>query len=112
MKLGRVPQPEFPITKEEINKAWKMVKTLDNPPVLIGDYERQIEKAHKRREDRLESSSASGNSVAQLGQQKNQSFPPLKVFSDYMQTGSSIAAAEEGVDPDLQCTEKRPGLMA
>ena len=64
IKLARVPQPEFPNTKEEINKAWKMVKTLDNPLVLIGDYERQIEKAHKRREDRLESSSASGNSVS------------------------------------------------
>ena len=77
----------------------KMVNTLDNPPKLIGDYDRQIEKAHKRREDRLiKSSSASGNSVAQLGQQKNQSFPPLKVFSDYVLTGSGYAASEEGVD--------------
>ena len=102
MKRARVPQPQFPSTKEEVDKAWKMVKTLDNPPVLIGDYERQIEKAHKRREDRLKSSSASMNSVAQLGQQKNQSFPPLKVFSDYVLTGSGYAAAEEeGVDPEF-----------
>ena len=40
--LKKPKQPEFPSTKEEINKAWKMVKTLDNPLVLIGDYERQI----------------------------------------------------------------------
>ena len=75
MKAAKVPKPQFPSTKEEVNKAWEMVDNLDNPPKLTPDYDRQIEKAHKRREDRLKSSSASGNSVAQLGQQKNQSFP-------------------------------------
>ena len=40
MKQARVPQPEFPSTKEEVDKAWKMVNTLNNLPVLIGDYER------------------------------------------------------------------------
>ena len=70
-----------------------MVDNLHNPPVSIGDYERQIMKADKRREDRMKSS-ASGKSVAQLRQQKNQSCPPLKVFSD-TEVGSSRAAAEE-----------------
>ena len=45
------------------------------------------------------SSSASGKSVAQPGQQKNQSCPPLKVFSD-IEVGSSRAAAEY-IDPEF-----------
>ena len=45
------------------------------------------------------SSSVSGKSVAQLGEQKNQSCPPLKVFSD-TEVGSSKAAAEH-VDPEF-----------
>ena len=72
MKAARVPKPQFPSTKEEVDKAWKMVEILDNPPKLIGDYERQIEKAHKRREDPRLKSSSPPRSVAQLGQQKNQ----------------------------------------
>ena len=75
-----------------------MVNTLNNPPVLISDYERQIRKSEEARKQRVEqvdnSSSASGKSVAQLEQQKNQSCPSLKVFSD-IEVGSSRAAAEE-----------------
>ena len=88
------------IGKEEVDKAWKIMNTLNNPPVLIGDYERQIIKADEWREKRVKSISASGKSVAQLGQQKNQSCPPLKVFSD-TEVGSSRAAAEEHVDPEF-----------
>ena len=42
--------------------------------------------------------------VAQLGQQKDQSFPPLKVWSEYVLTGSGpgYAADEEEVDPDFE----------
>ena len=77
-----------------------MVDNLNNPPVLIGDYERQIIKSDEARKARVtKSSSASGKSVAQLGQQKNQSCPPLKVFSD-TEVGSSKAAAEH-VDPEF-----------
>ena len=47
----------------------------------------------------MRNSSASGKSVAQLGQQKNQSCPPLKVFSR-TEVGSSRAAAED-VDPEF-----------
>ena len=97
--LKRPKQPEFPSTKEEVDKAWKMVDNLNNPPVLIGDYERQIIKSDEARQARVNSTSASGKSVAQLGQQKNQSCPPLKVFSD-TGVGSSRAAAEE-VDPEF-----------
>ena len=66
----------------------------------MGDYERQIIKSDEARQAREKnSSSASGKSVAQLGQQKNQSCPPLKVFSD-TEVGSSKAAAEH-VDPEF-----------
>ena len=44
-------------------------------------------------------SSDLGKSVAQLGQQKNQSCPPLKVFFD-TEVGSRKAAAEH-VDPEF-----------
>ena len=70
------------------------MNTLNNPPVLIGDYERQIIKSDEARQVRVTNSSASGKSVGQLGQQKNQSCPSLKVFSD-TGVGSSRAAAEE-----------------
>ena len=48
---------------------------------------------------RVKSSRASGKSVAQLGEQKNQSCPPLNVFSD-SDVGSSKVAAEH-VDPEF-----------
>jgi hypothetical protein len=98
--LKRPKQPEFPSTPQEVEKALKMVDNLNNPPVLIGDYERQIIKSDAARKARVaNNSSASGKSVAQLGQQKNQSCPPLKVFSN-TEVGSSRAAAEE-VDPEF-----------
>ena len=110
--LKKPKQPDFPSTKEEVDKAWKIVKTLNNPPVLIGNYERQIIKANERRKERVKkSSSASGKSVAQLGQQKNQSCPPLKVFFD-TEVVLSRAAARILIRSLLQCTEKRPRLTA
>ena len=52
ISLKRPKQPEFPGTKEEVDKAWKMVDNLNNPPVLIGDYERQIIKSDEARQAR------------------------------------------------------------
>ena len=86
----------------------KMVNTLNNPPVLIDDYERQIIRADKLKEHWVKSNSASGKSVAQLGLQKNQSCPPLKVYSD-TEVCSSRAAVEQryddpetaGIDPEF-----------
>ena len=67
MKAARVPKPQFPSTKEEVDKAWKMVKTLDNPPKLTPDYDRQIEKAHNQREDPRLLRTSPPRLVAQLG---------------------------------------------
>ena len=80
MKAARVPKPQFPSTEEEIDMAWKMVNTLDNPPKLTPDYERQIERAHKRREDPRLLRTTPPRLVPQLGQQKKQSIPPEGVF--------------------------------
>ena len=111
MKAARVPKPQFPSTKEEVDRAWKLVNTLDNPPKLTSDYNRQIEKAHKRREDPRLLRTSPPRLVAQLGQQKKQSFPPLKVFSEHVQTGSAWfpPAEEEAVDPVF---EKKYGEAA
>ena len=103
MKAAKVPKPQFPSTPEEIDRAWKMVNNLDNPPKLTPDYDRQIEKAHKRIEDPRLLRSSPPRLVAQLGQQKNQSIPPLKVFSEHVQTGSWFPPTEEEVvDPDFE----------
>ena len=60
-KRKQPKQPEFPSTPQEVDKAWKMVDNLNNPPVLIGDYERQIIKSDVARKKRVSKrSSASG----------------------------------------------------
>ena len=51
MKAAKVPKPQYPSTEEEVAKAWKMVENLNDPPKLTSDYQRQIEKATKRRTD-------------------------------------------------------------
>ena len=53
-----------------------MVENLNNPPKLTPDYERQIERAHKRREDPRLLRTTPPRLVPQLGQQKKQSIPP------------------------------------
>ena len=83
MKAARVPKPQYPSTKEEVAKAWKMVENLNNPPKLTPDYDRQIERAHKRREDDRLLRTTPPRLVPQLGQQKKQSIPPPEgVFRD------------------------------
>lgn len=60
-----------------------MLKTLQQPPPrLTPDYDHSVLKSAEAKEQRLKSSSASGKSVAQLRQQKNESCPPLKVYSN------------------------------
>ena len=96
-------EPDFPDTEEDKARALKMVKTLYQPePRLTPDYERFIQKAHDEKERSKKSTSGSGKcgkSVDQLGQQKNQSIPPLKVHSN-TEVGQSTYAGEE-IDPEF-----------
>jgi len=109
-------EPEFPVTPEEHAACVKMVKTLAQPPpTFAADYERSIRKSAEAKEQRLKSSKSSGKSVAQLGLQKNQSCPPLKVYSDTevcSSRGMMIRKQLISIRSLLQCTEKRPRLRA
>ena len=89
-----------------------MVKTLAQPPpTLSADYERSILKSTEAKEQRLKSTSKSSRkSVAQLGQQKNQSCPPLKVYSD-IEVCSSRAAVEQRYD-DPETADIDPEFVA
>ncbi len=103
MKAQREKQKKlFPSTPAEVAKSWVMVDNLNNPPVYDLDYDRQIKKSDDARRERVKKSrsSGSGKSVAQLGLQKNQSCPPLKVFSD-AEVGTSRTAAEWAIDPEF-----------
>ena len=102
--LKKPKEPDFPSTPEDLARVNKMLKAFEQPPPrLTPDYDRSILKSAKAKEQRLKSSSASGKSVAQLGQQKNQSknqsCPPLKVYSN-TEVGSSKGAAEQ-YDPEF-----------
>ena len=58
-------------------KAKKLLKNLKRPPpVLLSDYDRSIVKSYAKPERKIR------KQVPQLGEQENQSCPPLKVFSD------------------------------
>ena len=104
-------EPEFPVTPEDHAACVKMVKTLAQPPpTLTADYERSILKSAEAKEQRLKSSKSSGKSVAQLGQQKNQSCPPLQVYSD-TEVCSSRAAVEQRYD-DPETADIDPEFVA
>lgn len=97
-------EPIFPRTEEDVAKAIAQVKLMAvYPPPLPEDYDRSIRKSAEAKEQRLQSISSSGKSseksVAQLGEQKNQSCPPLKVYSD-AEVRSRRAAAEQRYDPE------------
>jgi hypothetical protein len=64
----------FPVTIEDKSKAAALKIQLHQPIVLTLDYNRSIIKSAKAKEQRV------GKEVAQLGQQKNQSIEPLKVY--------------------------------
>jgi hypothetical protein len=49
---------------------------------LPSDYDHSILQSHNANVEQSRSGSASGKTIAQLGEQKNQSLPPLNVFSD------------------------------
>jgi len=74
-------------------KAKKLVKNLYQPePKLTGAYERSIKKSYRDPKNCLPGTSGaprSGKKIPQLGEQKNQSCPPLKVTSDL------------AIDPDI-----------
>ena len=90
--LEKPKATEFPSTPEEKAAVFKMLKTLEQPPPrLTPDYDRSIRKSVQANKERSKSSSASGKSVPQVGEQKNQSCPPLKVFSN-TEEGSSTGA--------------------
>jgi hypothetical protein len=77
--------PKQPEPKEKIDptKAKQFLKNLTRPPPsLPSNYDRSIMKSHKEHVQRSGSSSARGKTIPQLGEQKNQSCPPLNVFSD------------------------------
>ena len=75
-------------------KAKKLLKNLKRPPpVLLSDYDRSIVKSYAKPERRIR------KQVPQLGEQKNQSCPPLKVFSN-TDVGWSIVEAEQ-YDPEI-----------
>ena len=96
-------EPDFPNTEEDKARALKMVKTLYQPePRLSSDYDRSILKSHDEKVRSKKNSSASekcGKTVNQLGEQKNQSIPPLKVYSN-TKVGPSTGAGEQ-IDPEF-----------
>jgi hypothetical protein len=64
----------FPVTAEDKAKAAALKIQLHQPIALTPDYNCSITKSAKAKERRV------GKEVAQLGQQKNQSIEPLKVY--------------------------------
>ena len=102
LKVKKAKAPEFPDTPEEKAAVSKMLKTLKQPPPkLTPDYERSIRKSVEANKQRSKSSSASRKSVPQLGEQKKQLCPPLKVFSN-TEVGSSRRAFD--IDPEFVAT--------
>jgi hypothetical protein len=59
-----------------------------------------IIKVDERRRESESTSRAPRKTVPQLGEQENQSCPPLKVFSD-AEVGTSRTAAEWAIDPEF-----------
>jgi hypothetical protein len=97
--LKKPKAAEFPSTPAEKAAVFKMLKTLEQPPPrLTPDYDRQIRKSVQANKERSKSSSASGKSVPQLGEQKNQSCPPLKVFSN---TAEGSSTGDVAIDPEF-----------
>jgi hypothetical protein len=79
--------PKRPDPKEKLDPAIAehCIENLTRPPPppLLSDYDRSIVKSYREHVKRPgSSSSASGKTIPQLGEQKNQSCPPLKVFTD------------------------------
>jgi hypothetical protein len=71
-------EPEIVIDPED---AKRLLRNLRRPPPdLPSDYDRAIIKAH---DETVKKPRARAKQVAQLGEQENQSCPPLKVVSSY-----------------------------
>jgi hypothetical protein len=90
--------PKRPSPKKKIDpvKGRRCLDALERPPPCppLSDYDRSIQKSHRDPQQRSESSgSARGKTIPQLGEQKNQSCPPLKVFTD-IANDPGVAAAD------------------
>ena len=70
-----------PVEKIDPAKVKKLLENLRRPTAeeKLPDYDRSIMKS---RESQVQQARASGRKVPQLGEQENQSCPPLNVFSD------------------------------
>jgi hypothetical protein len=92
--------PTHPDPTEKIDsvKARRLLENLRKPPPppLLSNYDRSIVKSYRDPQQRSgSSSSARGKTIPQLGEQKNQSCPPLKVFTD-IANDPGVAAADPG----------------
>jgi hypothetical protein len=81
-------EPFFPVTAEDKAKAAALKIQLHQPIALTPDYNHSITKSAEAKEQRV------GKEVVQLGQQKNQSIEPLKVYN------TNEWRAQERYDPN------------
>ena len=81
VKRQLAPKRPEPVEKIDPAKLKKCLENLRRPTAeeKLPDYDRSIMKS---RESQVQRARASGRKVPQLGEQENQSCPPLNVFSD------------------------------
>jgi hypothetical protein len=93
VKAHFAPKRVEPREKLDPAVVEKFIHNFSNPePPLRPDYERQIIKSVAREK---RTSRASRKTVPQLGEQKNQSCPPLQVFSDTRKTNPPVLDYEQ-----------------
>jgi hypothetical protein len=91
--------PKKPVVKEKLDPKviQHFVDLVEQPASHVlhrpSDYDRCIDQSFKKRQ-RTKSSTASMKQVPQLGEQKNQSIPPLKVLSDAELRVAAIATSQ------------------
>jgi hypothetical protein len=98
VKRQLAPTRPDPTEKIDPVKARRLLENLTKPPPppLLSNYDRSIVKSYRDPQQRSgSSSSARGKTIPQLGEQKNQSCPPLKVFTD-IANDPGVAAADPG----------------
>jgi hypothetical protein len=88
-KKPKPTEPFFPVTAEDKAKAATLKIQLHQPIVLTPNYNHSITKSAEAKERRVR------KEVAQLGQQKNQSIEPLKVYD------TNEWRAQERHDPNI-----------
>jgi len=98
VKRQLAPTRPDPTKKIDPVKPRRLLENLTKPPPppLLSNYDRSIVKSYRDPQQRSgSSSSARGKTIPQLGEQKNQSCPPLKVFTD-IANDPGVAAADPG----------------